>query len=218
MGYRDAAVDSITIRHHVKVSSVRLSIDALHQAFTASQDRRERHRLDQLPRQGQQPHQAARISADALHHTAFTTPPSPPPKADKSAVDLTTTRHTVTASNPAIDAFSFMLNDTELKFSATQARADESAPVAAPTQRRHMQLKPAALKLFGGLGAEVIGRISATTTVLVAETIRERAVTKKKVEKALSDVEKKGNQVYALYDTQRETLTDMGLDFGDFSG
>ncbi|KAK5701736.1 hypothetical protein LTR97_004554 [Elasticomyces elasticus] len=158
MGYRDAAVDSITIRHHVKVSSPsppvktdESAIDSTSYPVKVSNPIKPHGYLPTLFTTPPSPHRP--------HHTAPTTPPSPPPKADKSAVDLTTTRHTVTASNPAIDAFSFMLNDTELKFSATQARADESAPVAAPTQRRHMQLKPAALKLFGGLGAEVIGRV-----------------------------------------------------------
>ncbi|KAK3648373.1 hypothetical protein LTR56_007490 [Elasticomyces elasticus] len=51
--------------------------------------------------------------------TLFTTPPSPPAKADESAVDSTTICNPVKASKPVIDAFSFTPNDTELEFSAT---------------------------------------------------------------------------------------------------
>ncbi|KAK5679709.1 hypothetical protein LTS10_007657 [Elasticomyces elasticus] len=81
-------------------------------------------------------------------------------------------------------------------------------------QRRYMNLKPSTSK-------------------------RERAVTKKKMEKAVKDVENRSNQVYALYDVLEgqkladaaldddltmgemeleETLTGMGFDFGEVSG
>ncbi|KAK5729975.1 hypothetical protein LTR17_011492 [Elasticomyces elasticus] len=94
MGYHDAAVDSTTIQHPVKASS----IPVMQQGY--------------LP-------------------TLFTNPPSPPVKADESAVDSPTICNPVEAGKPVIDAFSVTPNDTELEFSATQAHANESAPVAA---------------------------------------------------------------------------------------
>ncbi|KAK6420637.1 hypothetical protein LTR81_006372 [Elasticomyces elasticus] len=132
--------------------------------------------------------------------------------------------------------------DADITTSTDFTDEDLTSATIRPSQPPRVAL----MKVINGLETEVthlktkLGEYQSRYMKLKPSTSkRERAVTKKKVEKALGDVEKKSNQVYALYDVLagqkltdaaidddlsmgqmdfEETLTGMGFDFGEVSG
>ncbi|KAK5740521.1 hypothetical protein LTR17_004558 [Elasticomyces elasticus] len=163
----------------------------------------------------------------------------PPKQQGKNAQ---VTEHTTTTTKPIAETTRETFMDADITTSSGFTDDDMTSATIRPSQPPRVAL----MKVINGLEKEVttlkskLGEYQRRYMNLKPATSkRERAVTKKKVEKALGDVDKKSNQVYALYDVLagqkltdaaidddlsmgqmdfEETLTGMGFDFGEVSG